>query len=487
MILVDLLKSKGLEQKLKVEGLRMQLKLLESMPEFAKDPDENVWEILGTGEKSEYTENQMATLRGKAQAIYFTSPIARGIITTLINFVIGRNFKIVPEDDIPKINDYWNTFWEDNKMDLRVKEWVKRAWRDGETFNQIFERGDKEPPLIRFIRPSQITNDKHTHGIETSPDDVETPIRYYREYVKPDGSKKKLTIEAKYMIHSKIMVDSDVKRGLSFLIGIIKYINDHADFMNDRKHLNKLRTIFNLIGKPVGSGTPSNFLNQFEDTTTKNTSGNTGAYNKKLPKAGTVIASKGMEYDFKSLDLNAADTQHDGRAILLMIVAGTNMAEYMVTGDGSNANYASTMVTESPAVRTFEAWQDIFAYDFKDLYKRVIMAGVEKGDIPGSYDKEVEEWDPIKKEIKITKETIMVTGKCKIEYPVLIHRDIEKDTKALSIQEANGYISKKTASLKLGYDYEDEQKQRIRERQEEEMFELESEHDHEPKEKDEDE
>lgn len=483
MILFDIIKSKGLEHKLKSKTIELQMKMLESMPDFAKDPDENQWTVLGSGESKEYNDIQMATLRSQAQTIYYTSPLARGIIDILINFVIGRNFKIVPEDDIDKVNDYWDKFWEDNKMDLRVKEWVKRAWRDGETFAQLFERNEEKlPPLVRFIKPSQIVNDKHSHGIETSELDVETAINYYREYTKTDGDKVKLIIPADKMIHTKILVDSDVKRGLSFLLGIIKYIVDYTDWLNDRKHLNKIRTIFNLIGKPTGSSSTTNFLNQFEDTSIKNTSGSTGTYNKKLPKSGSLIASKGMEYDFKSLDLNAADTQHDGRAILLMIVAGSNLAEYMVTGDASNSNYASTMVSESPAVRTFEAWQDFFAFDFKDLYKRVIMNGVKNGDLPDKYEKEVETWDPVKQELKTTKEEIMITGKCKIEYPVLIHRDIEKDTKAFALQETSGYTSKKTVSTKLGYDYEGEQKQIIRERQEEMLLDMEDEHNHEPEE-----
>jgi len=481
MSLFDGIRNKSLELALKNKGLKMQMKVLESMPEFAKDPDEGEWYTLGLDPDVEYSDVQMQGLRKRAQALYYTSPIARGVINTLINFIIGRSFKIIPDADDEKIKEYWDNFWESNKMDLRVKEWVRKDFIEGETFLRLFD-GVKEndPPITRFYRPSQITSDNTeiTHGIETSDNDIEEVINYHREYFNKAGEKQTEVIPADKMIHTKIMVDSDVKRGLSFLIGIIKYILDYTDWLNDRKNLNKIRSIFNLIATPTGSGTPTTFKDQFTDTTKKSTSGGSDGYNKKMPKSGSIIGSKGMDYKFASLNLSAADTQHDGRAILLMIVAGTNLAEYMVTGDASNANYSSTMVSESPAVRTFEAWQDFFSHEFKELYKRVIMEGVKNGTLPDKYMKKTEDYDSIKKEVIVKEELTLVTGKCSIEFPVLIHRDIDKDTKALILQNGNKLISKRKASTLLGNDYEEESKQIIRETQEEMEMAMPEEEDH---------
>jgi len=168
--------------------------------------------------------------------------------------------------------------------------------------------------------------------------------------------------------------------------------------------------------------------------------------------------------------------------MLLMVVAGSNLAEYMVTGDASNANYASTMVSESPAVRTFESWQDFFSHTFKDIYKKVIMDAVDEGVIPGAYEREITEWDPIKKENTVRKETVDVTGKCTLDFPILIHRDIEKETKAFAVQDQMGYVSKQTVSNKLGYDYKEEQKKKVKEAQEEELlaYGTDDDHNHEP-------
>ena len=472
---------KNLNKDIKIKEAEMRLKMIgmvESMPSFAKDKDEKFWTVIGQG-KEEYTQNEMTTIRENAQKIYYTSPLARGIIETLVNFVIGVNFKIVPEAEDEKIKEYWDNFCIKNKMDMRIKELVKRTFRDGEIFLRYFNDKGDEPPFVRFLRPSQISDksNKYTFGIETDPNDVEIPIRYHREYADSNGQQNEEIIEAKYIMHTKILVDSDVKRGISFLIGIIKYIKDYTDFLNDRKHLNKIRTIFNLIGKPTGVTSAGTFADGFTNSTVKSTSGGSQTYNKKLPKSGSVLMTKGVEYDFKNVDLHAGDTKHDGRSMLLMIVAGSNLAEYMVTGDASNANYASTMVSESPAVRAFEAWQDFFSHPFKEIYKKVIMDAVKNGVLPEKYEKITQKYDIEKKKIIERKEIVMVTGKCTLEFPPLIHRDIDKETKAFSIQDEMGYASKKTISTKLGYEYEEiEKPQIIQEKQEEEQFDMGDEH-----------
>ena len=474
MRLIDSIKTRNLKQKIKLKEAELNLKMIsmvESMPSFAKDPDEGLWSVVGDN-YDEYSEKDILTLRKQAQTIYYTSPLARGVINTLVNFVIGANFKIVPVDEDEKIQAYWDEFWIKNKMDMRVKEFVTRTLRDGENFLRYFDDTKDKPPFVRFIRPSQIADasNKHSFGIETDPNDIEKIIRYFREYTNTNGQQASEVIEAKDMMHTKILVDSDVKRGLSFLIGIIKYIKDYTDWLNDRKHLNKIRTIFNLIAKPTGASTVGNFANGFVDSTIKSTSGGSQSFNKKLPKSGSLIGSKGVEYDFKNLNLNAADTAHDGRSMLLMIVAGTNLAEYMVTGDNSNNNYASAMISEAPAVKAFESWQDFFSHPFKDMYRKVIMDAVESGTLPSSYEKTISEWDIDKRKSIEKKETVIVTGKCEIIYPVLIHRDIEKETKSLALQNEMNVTSKKTISAELGREYEIEQKQLIQEAQEEEMF-----------------
>ena len=50
------------------------------------------------------------------------------------------------------------------------------------------------------------------------------------------------------------------------------------------------------------------------------------------------------------------------------------MPEFMLTSDASNANYASTMVAEGPAMRMFARLQADLVNDDLDVMSRVVQA-----------------------------------------------------------------------------------------------------------------
>jgi capsid protein len=58
------------------------------------------------------------------------------------------------------------------------------------------------------------------------------------------------------------------------------------------------------------------------------------------------------------------------------------MPEFMLTSDASNANYASTMVAEGPAVRMFERLQHEMLEDDVQVMWRVVAGAVDSGRLP---------------------------------------------------------------------------------------------------------
>jgi len=413
------------------------IQVMESLPTFAQDNDEGQWKTLSSG-KAVYSEEDIQKMQVAARDMYYKNPLARGIIETIINFTIGKECQITAGDDNEVVQEYWDEFCKVNKFDQKSKEIVRRSLRDGESFVRFFEPvdgGDGKVPLIRFVEPDEISDksNKHSYGIETDTDDIEKVVNYHRTYIESNNTIQEEVIPAEDIIHTKIKVDSNVKRGISFFVGIASYITKYKLWLDDRIVLNKLRTMYNLIGKPTGTS-PSDLASKFSDVTGKTSTG--GTAKKKLPKSGSVLLTTGVEWEFKNLNINASDTAADGRAILLMIVAGSNLAEYMVTGDSSNSNFASTMVSESPAVKAFEAHQDTYEKVYKEIYTWVITYGISKGYIPEESD-----------------------SKCQVEFPILIHRDMKDETESLQIQRVNNWVSNQTASAKLGYNYKEEQEQ----------------------------
>ena len=423
--------------------------MIEATPEFARDEDEGDWKVLGYP-KDSYTETDLDDMRTYARKMYHTDPGARGLIDSMVGFILGKNAAVMTEDEDAQA--YWDAWCADkqNRFDRRSKELVRRLLRDGEFFLRFFkaagqlnyEYGDEEKKqtktaeymTIRFIDPEEIKDKSNTHsyGIETDADDVETPLKYYRCFIKNNVEETDV-IDADEIIHGKILCDSNEKRGKSFLIGIAKYLKNYQIWLDDRITLNRIRSFFHFIIKPTGELSAAGLKAKFQDESTTAT-GTTAS--KKMPKPGTAIVAKGVDYEFKNLNINAPDTKDDGRNIERMICKGTQLVEGVVTGDYSNQNFASALVAESPMVKAIENWQDIIGDYIKEIYQKVIQFGKKTNAVPASASED-----------------------CSVNFATMIHRDLQADTTAYQIHKMNGWASDKTISTKLGYEYEEEQQQ----------------------------
>jgi len=460
-------KIRRLENQIRLHELthvKRSLDVLES--NTVTDDDYTLGYRILNGNKQYYTESENQEMIGAASKLYYTNPIASGIVETIKNFVIGQTLTITPIDESESVKNYWKKFQDTNKLDNRIKEIVTRTFRDGEQFLRFFDKAN-DVPLVRFINPLEIQNytgrPECSYGIKCLDDDIETPEFYYRRYKDSYNIYHDETIKADEIIHSKIKVDMDVKRGVSFFTGIAPYLTKYKKWLDDRIELNRLRTIFNVVGKVTGSSSTSAVKGMVPNTSPPNNSGINNDTLKQSPKSGGVLLTKGVEWDLKNLNLGAGDAKADGRAILLMATVGTNLAEYVVTGDTSNANYASTMVSESPMVKAFESWQDYFESVIKSIYAKAIQRGIDSGLIPESSTRTVRSIDKTTGDEIVKQEPCDTSLDCEVNFPILIHRDILQETQSLVAQAASGWVSNQTCSEKLGYEYDREQDRLLRE------------------------
>jgi hypothetical protein len=122
---------------------------------------------------------------------------------------------------------------------------------------------------------------------------------------------------------------------------------------------------------------------------------------------------------------------------LRAIAARLVMPEFMFSSDASNANYASTMIAEGPAVRMFERLQQSLATDDRALLWRVIDHAIAVGCLPS--------------------DTRLLID-LQITPPALVARDALQETRVHAIAHQRGILSPQTWSQRLGLDYEQEQK-----------------------------
>ena len=152
---------------------------------------------------------------------------------------------------------------------------------------------------------------------------------------------------------------------------------------------------------------------------------------------GTILDTHAdIDYDFPAAGLDAGSFIAVLQAELRAIASRLVMPEFMLTSDASNANYASTMVAEGPAMRMFARLQAEQVADDVELMTRVVGNAVAAGGLP--------------RDVLSAIEIIGIA-------PTLTVRDQMQEAQRFQIEHANGILSPQTWSQRLGLDYEQEQ------------------------------
>ncbi len=435
---------KSAEDKLYLSELETKTALLESSQSLAQeDPDESSWRSISSMAESgkEPTSESLDEIRKKSRDLAIDNPHMRGILRNFVKYIIGKGMDFRPmtqsKQQQTNAKEAWKVFCKANKWGRREREVVKRGFRDGEIFIRFFSTSDMLD--VRFVDPELIADPDNQikYGIKTDPNDVETAISYC---VKDSiNSRNSTTVDASEIVHVKMDVDLNVMRGIPYLYSLHNRLRQYDTWLHDRIVLNKIRASIALLRQHSGSS-PSDIhafaeskkTDQIRDPKTSRT------IRRQRIRGGTILdAPKGVDYKFLTPNVDARDVAQDGRSILLSIAAGSGQAEYMVTADASNSNYASTMVSEAPPVKDFEDWQLFFIEVFEEVWERAMT------------------WFATHRTgIRITKKAIK--DGVHIEPPRLVSRDRLDEIKGNDILLNQRVMSPQTAAQREGLDFEQE-------------------------------
>lgn len=465
--------------KLRLAEKKASLSILEAAGNLVTEkPTDEGWMKSDTSDrrKGHLEPDQMEMIR-QARWFFRWDPNGRAALQTINNFVIGNGIKITPKDSSPMGRWVWREFWtaKRNKMRLKQFEIVNRAFRDGEVFIELFDEADGEPTgktTIRFHDPLLIKNPSGTpqgydqantqNGIETDPDDFEKIVKYWVQSRSDENVFR--AVPAEKMIHIKIFSDSDQRRGESWVQPVMTFFTHYKTWVTNRMILNKMRSAVVMVKKLTGN---SSDVSRIAAQPPASSTTSTGEDKNQSIRGGTVlVANRGVDYEMMSANINAQDAAEDGRNIKLSIAAGTNLPEY-IFGDASNANYSSSMVSESPFIKSIEFWRFFFEYWFGEIHCKVKENAVKAKILKAPNDEEY--LRKIKGEGGLSEEQteeLMPGGQ--IETPTeiffgidaqwneVIHRDMKAQAEALSVLRANGWVSDPTASAVAGFDWEEE-------------------------------
>ncbi|MGD9633951.1 MAG: phage portal protein [Pirellulales bacterium] len=350
-------------------------------------------------------------------------------------------------------------FLRENHWHERQQEIVRRMDRDGEAFLRFFV-GHDGLTRVRFIEPDQVaeptgmTNDRVTNdgyqsrlrssfdirhssfGIQTEPHDVESVVGYW-----VDGE----LVDAADVQHRRANVDFNVKRGLPLYTPVRKNLRRAEKLLRNMSVVAEIQSAIALIRKHRGASRSgietfvannAQFVAAGADAAVTTANGRTRHVSQYGP--GTILdAPAGLEYDFPTAGVDAGSFVTILQAELRSIAARLVMPEFMFTSDASNANFASTMIAEGPAVRMFERLQANLIQQDREVMWRVVHNAIDAGVLPPAASDSIE--------IQITPPSLKV-------------RDALREAQVDRIAHTHGILSAQSWSQHLGLDYDQEQK-----------------------------
>ena len=423
---------------------------------YYDDGDGTAWLALNVGDGSSrrgpsahsaalgfVDEQQLAAIRNECRALALTNEFAVNGHENRVNYIVGsghmyrasaKKHREAAPELVADVQTLLDEFLRVNRWQRRQQETVLRVDRDGEAFLRYFV-GSGGMTFVRFVEPGQIyapadaaRDPSLSYGIAADPDDVETVHAYY-----VDG----IPIDAAEIQHRKGNVDANVKRGLPLYYPVRKNLRRAEKLLRNMSTVAEIQSAIALIRKhrTATRTAVQQYVQTQPDSATVAGGGRTQTMRRFAP--GTILDTYGnVDYDFPAAALDASSYVTILQAELRAIAARLVMPEFMLSSDASNANYASTFVAESPALRMFERLQaEQIEYD-RDVMRRVVRNAIAAGRLPPE---------------------ALTAVEIQIEPPTLATRDVKTEAEVRAVEFEHGILSPQTWSALAGLDYDQEQ------------------------------
>lgn len=349
------------------------------------------------------TEQELRLQRDRARYIFATEPLAQAIVGHLRAFTVGCGF-VYQVKEKKKFTDTLNTDFLE-AMQQCIDDWIdKEDWCareqelfncqvvDGEWFLRIVkQRGEI---TVRRVEPEHITNPPGGTvyngwylGVNCDPHDAETVLGYYfHAYPHNDGQ----PLDVDEVIHFKDNVTRNVSRGVSSFFCLAddldstgKLIDNCRDGAAARARIAYIRSHKNTTPSAVNSFAAA------QASASGTTSGGKSWRGKS--SRGTVEVDAGENMDISTMPSGDAEGYISAVGMMMRVLGNRwGMPEFMVSGDASNNNYASILVSGGPFVRQIEYTQAKLKRVYKKLMEQVLKNGAKAGTFPVEMLEQVE-------------------------------------------------------------------------------------------------
>lgn len=418
------------------------------------------------------TEQEHATTRGIARFVAGTDGIGIAALNNLCNYITGEGFtfefspreeyKNAPEaiELAKRCNVVLERFIESNQFHGDGdRHGVERAHRDGELTGVLYHHGGLDVEL-RFACPSNCTepDDKGTlerflgleslewkYGVAA---DWGNPCRVHGYFMLWEGDRNDWEfVEPARMLHVKLNVDREIKRGLSDYYHIYRDLEAASKLLSNSVRGGAIQAAIAYI-REHSPGVGARRIRDFAGASADKVSSEQRLVGGRSQDRRTKRAEPGLVIDTPSGTKYHAGPMGQQRSMAYIellqaayrtIGARWNMPEYMISGDASNGSFASTLVAESPFVVGTKNRQAIFKRHYGGMAWKVVgLVHRYTSFVPLPVDR-------IKQYISLT-----------VSAPDLSVRDRLKENQASKIEADAGLLSDETWASRSGLVLADE-------------------------------
>lgn len=398
--------------------------------------DNDGWHPIGDGMGDDIGEMDLGALRSEARELAAMNEYAINGHENRISYVIGTGHTYTAvakkdtgatDDQVAAVQAAIDAFTKRNRWARRQQETLRRVDRDGEAFLRFFtvDKG----LIVRFVEPWQVSTPDElsaepnaSMGILVDDDDIETPIGYFVDDELVDASD---------IQHRKQGVDENQKRGVPLMFAVFEKLRRIEKISECIAIVAQIQAKFALIRKHSGQNSTNVQAILAAKKVGSSMDALTGATHnvEQYPPGAIIDVPQGTEYEFPTQGLDAARYVTLISYLLRGVASRLIMPEFMLTSDASNANFASTFVSEGPAVKNFQRLQSLQREDDLEVIELAVnVAGVDLTNI-----------------------------EIQVGFPSLTARDRLAEAQEAQIYIQMQILSPQTLSGKLDLDYEQEQ------------------------------
>ena len=424
-------------------------------------------------------ESDVRRMRAEARSLVELLPIAKGALQKLSDYVMGGGWEFVVQ---PKgrykrdplalqmaaaLQVTVDAFLEYNNFTGNLDREIHEQSRiDGNVFATLYpeqhhvriELTDPgcvlQPrdsgPLERMLRTSHKLNG-WWHGVHTTfnaqlkRDDVGRPLGYHAVFDRTGEMWDYLP--ASRVEHIKRNVCSQGR------VGVSDFVTTLDDFYNEAKVRRNtavgaaILSAIVMIRQHAEGASRSSIEGMVTESATrayqKPVQGGSRSTNVEDVRPGTIKDTPaGMTTTLGALGTLRSPVYIEVAQYLLRIIgAPWSMPEYLISGDASNANYASSLVSESPFVKYCEHEQVFYGGHFERLIWKALAIYAKNGAFPYP-------WTELCARLQ-------VSG----EYTSPASRDKLQQSQANQLLNDAGVMSKRTWAADMGLDYDEERQQ----------------------------